>query len=170
MRSFSANVWFHPEEARRRTFNNARTRDLGAMEYKFQFITLAGFHALNYFRVDTQRPYERVRFLKALMPRKPLAELYTAIGYHKHGKTEFYRDFLRHLEASEDQFEKAEGAPGYRKPVAHPLSIMDVGQSRVLKHVSLDVTLICFNHRDTLVVEPAAQTVRSTNIATNGIP
>jgi isocitrate dehydrogenase kinase/phosphatase len=35
---------------------------------------------------------------------------FTAIGYHKHGKTEFYRDFLRHLEASEDQFEKAEGA------------------------------------------------------------
>jgi len=48
----------------------------------------------------------------ALMPRKPLAELYTAIGYHKHGKTEFYRDFLRHLDASEDQFENAEGDRG----------------------------------------------------------
>ena len=62
--------------------------------------------------LDTPRPYERVRFLEALMPRKPLAELYTTIGYHKHGKTEFYRDFLRHLEASEDQFEKAEGDRG----------------------------------------------------------
>ena len=40
----------------------------------------------------------------------------------------------------------------------------------MLTHVSLDVTLICFDHRDTLIVEPAAQTVRSTNIATNGIP
>ena len=29
-------------------------------------------------------------FLKTLMPRKPLAELYAAIGYNKHGKTEFY--------------------------------------------------------------------------------
>ena len=66
----------------------------------------------SYFRVDAARPYELVRFLKTLMPRKRLAELYTAIGYHKHGKTEFYRDFLRHLQASEDQFEKAEGAPG----------------------------------------------------------
>jgi isocitrate dehydrogenase kinase/phosphatase len=37
---------------------------------------------------------------------------FTAIGYHKHGKTEFYRDFLRHLEVSEDQFEKTEGTPG----------------------------------------------------------
>jgi isocitrate dehydrogenase kinase/phosphatase len=66
----------------------------------------------SYFRVDTPRPYELVRFLKALMPRKRLAELYLAIGYHKHGKTEFYRDFLRHLHASEDRFENAEGARG----------------------------------------------------------
>jgi isocitrate dehydrogenase kinase/phosphatase len=65
-----------------------------------------------YFRVNAARPYELVRFLKTLMPRKRLAELYTAIGYNKHGKTEFYRDFLRHLQASEDQFEKAEGARG----------------------------------------------------------
>ncbi|MBV8968769.1 MAG: bifunctional isocitrate dehydrogenase kinase/phosphatase, partial [Verrucomicrobia bacterium] len=66
----------------------------------------------SYFRVNTPRPYERMRFLKALMPCKPLAELYTAIGYHKHGKTEIYRDFLRHLEPSEDQFENAEGSRG----------------------------------------------------------
>jgi isocitrate dehydrogenase kinase/phosphatase len=66
----------------------------------------------SYFRVDAPRPHELVRFLKSLMPRKPLAELYTAIGYNKHGKTEFYRDFLHHLETSEDQFEKAEGERG----------------------------------------------------------
>jgi len=62
--------------------------------------------------VDAERPYELVRFLKTLMPRKRLAELYMAIGYNKHGKTEFYRDFLRHLDASEDQFENAEGSRG----------------------------------------------------------
>ena len=66
----------------------------------------------SYFRVDAPRPHELVRFLKSLMPRKPLAELYTTIGYNKHGKTEFYRDFLHHLETSEDQFEKAEGERG----------------------------------------------------------
>jgi isocitrate dehydrogenase kinase/phosphatase len=66
----------------------------------------------SYCRVDTARPFELVRFLKTLMPRKRLAELYTAIGYHKHGKTEFYRDFLNHLAASEDQFKKAEGERG----------------------------------------------------------
>ena len=66
----------------------------------------------SYFRVDTARPFELVRFLKTLMPRKRLAELYTAIGYNKHGKTEFYRDFLNHLVTSKDQFEKAEGERG----------------------------------------------------------
>jgi isocitrate dehydrogenase kinase/phosphatase len=66
----------------------------------------------SYFRVDAPRPHELVRFLKSLMPRKPLAELYTAIGYNKHGKTEFYRDFLHHLETSEDQLQKAEGERG----------------------------------------------------------
>jgi isocitrate dehydrogenase kinase/phosphatase len=66
----------------------------------------------SYFRVETERPYELVRFLKTLIPRKRLAELYMAIGYNKHGKTEFYRNFLRHLDASEDQFENAEGSRG----------------------------------------------------------
>jgi isocitrate dehydrogenase kinase/phosphatase len=66
----------------------------------------------SYFRVDVERPYELVRFLKALMPRKRLGELYTAIGYHKHGKTEFYRDFLHHLRVSADRFETAQGARG----------------------------------------------------------
>jgi len=66
----------------------------------------------SYFRVNAARPYELVRCLKTLMPRKRLADLYVAIGFNKHGKTEFYRNFLRHLQASEDQFEKAEGARG----------------------------------------------------------
>jgi isocitrate dehydrogenase kinase/phosphatase len=66
----------------------------------------------SYFLVDATRPYELVRFLKKLMPRKPLAELYMAIGYNKHGKTEFYRDFLHHLQTSQDQFEKAQGERG----------------------------------------------------------
>ena len=66
----------------------------------------------SYFRVDAESPHELVRILKGLMPRKRLGELYTAIRYHKHGKTEFYRDFLHHLQVSEDRFEAAEGARG----------------------------------------------------------
>jgi isocitrate dehydrogenase kinase/phosphatase len=65
-----------------------------------------------YFRVDTECPYELVRNLHDLMPRKRLIDLYNAIGYHRHGKTEFYRDFVRHLRSSSEQFVPAEGARG----------------------------------------------------------
>lgn len=65
-----------------------------------------------YFHVEVERPYDLVRFLKSLMPRKPLAELYISLGYNKQGKTEIYRDLLHHLANSQDGFEIARGAPG----------------------------------------------------------
>ncbi len=65
-----------------------------------------------YFRVDTACPYELVRSLRDLLPEKRLVDLYNAIGYHRHGKTEFYRDFMRHLRSSEDCFVAAEGTRG----------------------------------------------------------
>jgi isocitrate dehydrogenase kinase/phosphatase len=65
-----------------------------------------------YFRVDAACPYDLVRRLRELMPRKRLVDLYTAIGYHRHGKTEFYRDFVAHLRTSRDCFTVAEGARG----------------------------------------------------------
>lgn len=43
------------------------------------------------------------------MPRKPTSELYISLGYNKHGKTELYRDLLRHLGRSGDRFESARG-------------------------------------------------------------
>ena len=50
--------------------------------------------------------------LHQLMPRKRLIDLYNFTGYHRHGKTEFYRDFVRHLRTSSDRFVTAEGAHG----------------------------------------------------------
>ena len=66
----------------------------------------------SHFHVDVGPPHELVSFLKELMPRKPVAELYIAIGYHKHGKTELYRDLLAHLASSDDRFEFPPGTPG----------------------------------------------------------
>jgi isocitrate dehydrogenase kinase/phosphatase len=66
----------------------------------------------SYFHVESFHPAALVAFLKALMPKKPVAELYTALGFNKHGKTELYRDLLRHLAASEDRFVRAPGATG----------------------------------------------------------
>jgi isocitrate dehydrogenase kinase/phosphatase len=66
----------------------------------------------SYFHVDVPRPYDLVRFLRRLMPRKRVAELYIAIGHNKHGKTELYRDLLRHLRSTEERFEFAPGTKG----------------------------------------------------------
>jgi isocitrate dehydrogenase kinase/phosphatase len=66
----------------------------------------------SYFHVDVARPYDLVRFLRRLMPRKRLAEIYIAIGQNKHGKTELYRDLLRHLRSTEERFEPVPGIRG----------------------------------------------------------
>ena len=66
----------------------------------------------SYFHVDVEAPAGVVRFLKSILPRKPMAELYVSLGYNKHGKTELYRDLLRHLERSGDRFERARGERG----------------------------------------------------------
>ncbi len=73
----------------------------------------------SYFFVQAHRPYDLVRFLQSLMPRKRIAELYISIGYHKHGKTELYRDFLKHLAQSDDPFEIAPGERGMVMLVFH---------------------------------------------------
>ena len=66
----------------------------------------------SYFHVDVGRPYDLVRFLRRLMPRKRVAELYISVGHNKHGKTELYRDLLRHVKATDEKFEHARGTPG----------------------------------------------------------
>jgi isocitrate dehydrogenase kinase/phosphatase len=65
-----------------------------------------------YFLVDMEVPSAFVQFLRSLMPRKPRAELYNAIGLQKHGKNLFYRDFLNHLRHSSDRFRIAPGIKG----------------------------------------------------------
>lgn len=65
-----------------------------------------------YFMVDMPIPSAYVQFLRSLMPRKPRAELYSALGLQKHGKNLFYRDFLRHLRHSSDHFRIAPGIKG----------------------------------------------------------
>ena len=66
----------------------------------------------SYFHVEAEIPGDLVGFLKSILPLKPVAELYIAIGYHKHGKTERYRTLYRHLNNSNDKFEIARGARG----------------------------------------------------------
>ena len=66
----------------------------------------------SYFHVELDCPRAMVEFLRTLMPRKPVDELYTSLGYHKHGKTELVRALLRHMETHDARFEVAEGDKG----------------------------------------------------------
>lgn len=67
----------------------------------------------SYFHVLGEQPRAVVGFLQSIMPQKRVDELYTSIGYNKHGKTELYRRLLRHLaEDPAARFEVAEGDKG----------------------------------------------------------
>ena len=65
-----------------------------------------------YFRVEAPRPRALVDFLGSMMPLKLVHELYIAIGYNKHGKTELYRSLMRHLEEPDARFAFAQGDEG----------------------------------------------------------
>ncbi len=66
----------------------------------------------SYFMVDAPTPSQIVAFLHSLMPHKKIYELYASFGFRKHSKTEFYRDFVKHLQDSDDLFVVAPGIKG----------------------------------------------------------
>jgi isocitrate dehydrogenase kinase/phosphatase len=66
----------------------------------------------SYFHVDLERVGDAVCFLRNLMPRKPVSELFTVLGRAKQGKTERFREIFRHLEATDDRFVVAPGEKG----------------------------------------------------------
>ena len=66
-----------------------------------------------YFHVRCDCPSALVRFLKLLMPGKRVAELYIGLGFHKHDKTELYRDLLEHQKVCGlDRFDFSPGKRG----------------------------------------------------------
>lgn len=75
-------------------------------------VSIAFSFARSYFFVEMEWPHETVSFLRTIMPRKPIAELYNAVGCNKHGKTLLYRSILRHLETTDDRFGIAPGQRG----------------------------------------------------------
>jgi isocitrate dehydrogenase kinase/phosphatase len=66
----------------------------------------------SYFMVDASVPSQYVAFLKSIMPQKEVFELYAALGFGKHGKTEFYRRAVWHTRHSDDQYQVAPGVKG----------------------------------------------------------
>lgn len=66
----------------------------------------------SYFLVDASIPSQYVLFLQQLMPAKPISEIYSAMGYNKHGKTYYHRCAYRHMQNTSDQFIIAPGIKG----------------------------------------------------------
>lgn len=66
----------------------------------------------SYFHVEVQRPSALVAFLSSLMPYKRIDELYTSIGYNKHGKRELFATLDAHLCTGSPRFAVAEGDEG----------------------------------------------------------
>jgi isocitrate dehydrogenase kinase/phosphatase len=66
----------------------------------------------SYFHADIERVAEAVTFLKSIMPKKPVSELFTVLGRARQGKTERYRELMRNLEHTTDRFEHAPGERG----------------------------------------------------------
>ncbi|MEM1217237.1 MAG: bifunctional isocitrate dehydrogenase kinase/phosphatase, partial [Bacteroidota bacterium] len=66
----------------------------------------------SYFLVDLDIVSEMVYFLRSVMPKKNVSELYNSIGFEKHGKTVFFREFERHLSRSTDTFTYPAGIKG----------------------------------------------------------
>ena len=64
------------------------------------------------FLISVDRPERMVAFLGELLPNRKRSELYAALGFRKHAKTERYRDLADYLANSEDPFVPAPGIPG----------------------------------------------------------
>ncbi|MEO7935732.1 MAG: bifunctional isocitrate dehydrogenase kinase/phosphatase [Dokdonella sp.] len=77
----------------------------------------------SYFHVDLPTVSDVVVFLGALLPHKPIEELYTVLGRAKQGKTERYRHLFRHLASHpEERLVRADGERGMVMAVFTPKS------------------------------------------------
>lgn len=65
-----------------------------------------------YFHAEVESPREVIGFLRSILPRKRISELYISLGYGNHGKTEFYRDLIAQIAASDDRLVVAPGKRG----------------------------------------------------------
>ena len=65
-----------------------------------------------YFMVYASLPMALVEWLREILPGKSTSDLYSAIGCQKHGKTEYYREYLNHVESTREPFIVAPGIKG----------------------------------------------------------
>ena len=64
------------------------------------------------FFVRVTKPGAMVSWLRELLPHRDPHELYSAIGYRKHGKTELFQDIVRCVDSTEHRFTQSRGVRG----------------------------------------------------------
>jgi isocitrate dehydrogenase kinase/phosphatase len=85
---------------------------IGAVLLEAEDVSVLFSYTRSAFLVEVAHPQPFVEFLHSLMPHRRRSELYTSIGFRKHGKTELYRDLMRHIERTDERFGRAPGVPG----------------------------------------------------------
>ena len=86
-------------------------------------VSLIFSYTRSYFHVDLPTVSDIVVFLGALLPHKPIEELYTVLGRAKQGKTERYRHLFRHLGTHPgERLVRADGERGMVMAVFTPKS------------------------------------------------
>ena len=85
---------------------------IGAVLVEPDDISVLFSYTRSSFMVESEHPGELVNYLRRLMPHRKPAELFAAVGHHKHAKTERYRDLRRFIAESGESFEYARGIRG----------------------------------------------------------
>jgi len=108
-------------------------RELGAMGYKFQFITLAGFHALNYGMFDLAYGYAREgmpAFVRMQQAEFAAAERgFTAVKHQREVGTGYFDDVTQVVQAGKSSTTALHGSTEDEQFFAEPTPIDKVRQS-----------------------------------------
>ncbi len=92
--------------------HTSRGLTIGAVLVEPDDISALFSYTRSSFLVEAADPDGLVEYLRRLMPHRKPAELFTAIGFNKHGKTLRYRDLRQHIDESGERFEYARGIRG----------------------------------------------------------
>jgi isocitrate dehydrogenase kinase/phosphatase len=75
-------------------------------------VSIVFSYTRSYYFADPNSVVGAVRFLHSILPRKPIDELYTVLGRLRQGKTERFRTFTSHMNATDELLMHAEGDRG----------------------------------------------------------
>ena len=92
--------------------NENRGISVDAVFLEEKEISLIFGYTRSYYFADPNSVIGTVHFLKSMLPKKPIDELYTVLGRLRQGKTERHRIFTEHLSNTKDKFVHADGEVG----------------------------------------------------------